>query len=469
MLRRRLPSIPDLAGLHRRAPRRYPFLLNSVSGAAGQSRYDILFAFPQGELAVFADETGASVLRASGTVAGAARPAQGGGGFLDALDRAWARARASAQAPCDDLPFCGGWFIYLSYELAGEIEPTLRLPAGKPQRIASATRVLAAIVVDRLAGVAEAIAEPGRADLIDAMLNDSQRAGAAGAATSPMAGDLVTDGLSEDDPEQFLAAVRRAREHIAAGDIFQANLSRLWRGELVAGVTPADLHARLSQTNPAPFAALVTFADLAVVSSSPERLVSARGGRVATRPIAGTRPRGLSADGDAALTGELIAHPKERAEHVMLIDLERNDLGRICKAGTVEVDEMMVIESYAHVHHIVSNISGELRDDVSPGMIVAAVFPGGTITGCPKVRSIEIISSLEGVERGPYTGSLGYLNHDGSMDLNILIRTLAVQNGQVSFRAGAGIVADSVPESELEETRAKAKGMVLSLMGARSS
>ncbi len=178
-----------------------------------------------------------------------------------------------------------------------------------------------------------------------------------------------------------------------------------------------------------------------------------------TRPIAGTRPR-LADDDDAARILELMAHPKERAEHVMLIDLERNDLGRICRPGSVRVDEMMTVESYTHVHHIVSNVRGELRDGVTPGQVIAAVFPGGTITGCPKVRCMQIIAELEGEGRGPYTGALGYLNRDGDMDLNILIRSAWMAGTQVQLRAGAGMVVDSVAEAELEETRAKARGLL---------
>ena len=188
-----------------------------------------------------------------------------------------------------------------------------------------------------------------------------------------------------------------------------------------------------------------------------------RDGIISTRPIAGTRRRGDDAAEDDNLSTELISHPKERAEHVMLIDLERNDLGRVCEAGTVEVDEMMVLESYAHVHHIVSNVRGQLRKDVSPGDAIAAVFPGGTITGCPKVRCMEIIDELETSSRGAYTGSFGYLNRDGSLDLNIIIRTMVKRGDQVTFRAGAGIVADSDPHAELDEARAKAEGMLRAL------
>ena len=191
-------------------------------------------------------------------------------------------------------------------------------------------------------------------------------------------------------------------------------------------------------------------------------------GRIDTRPIAGTRPRGREPDHDEALSIQLIQHPKERAEHVMLIDLERNDLGRVCRPGTVRVDEFMVVESYAHVHHIVSNVSGDLERDIGPGDALRAVYPGGTITGCPKVRCMQIIAELEASPRGAYTGSMGYLNLDGSGDFNILIRTAVVADREVTFRAGAGIVADSDPAAELRETRAKARGLKLALTEALS-
>jgi anthranilate synthase component 1 len=184
-----------------------------------------------------------------------------------------------------------------------------------------------------------------------------------------------------------------------------------------------------------------------------------------TRPIAGTRPRGEDDASDRDLSVELISHPKERAEHVMLIDLERNDLGRVCMPGSVEVDELMVVESYAHVHHIVSNVRGRLRPEVLPGDALRAVFPGGTITGCPKVRCMEIIDELEPLARAAYTGTFGYINRDGSMDTNILIRTLQLDGPDLCFRAGGGIVADSDPAAELQETRAKARGLRLALEG----
>ena len=252
-------------------------------------------------------------------------------------------------------------------------------------------------------------------------------------------------------------------EYIGPGDIYQANLSRGWQATLRHGIQPHQVYRRLRETNPGPFSGLAVLDGVTVISSSPERLVSVRDGLVTTRPIAGTRPRGADPQADRALARELHAHPKERAEHVMLIDLERNDLGRVCEPGSVQVDEFMTIESYAHVHHIVSNVRGRLRADVTPGNVLAAVFPGGTITGCPKVRCMEIIAELECAPRGAYTGSLGYLNRDGSMDMNILIRSLQLDGRALSLRAGAGIVADSIADRELEETRAKARGVLRAL------
>jgi len=247
--------------------------------------------------------------------------------------------------------------------------------------------------------------------------------------------------------------------------VFQVNLSRQWCGDWPKGVSSHILYRQLRTANPGPFNGLATWGDTAVLSSSPERLVETRGDRVQTRPIAGTRPRGNRADSDRVFSEELMGHPKERAEHIMLIDLERNDVGRIAIPGSVKVSELMTLESYATVHHIVSNVEARIRPGVTPMQVIRALFPGGTITGCPKVRCMEIIAELEGTGRGAYTGSMGYLNHDGSMDLNILIRTLVRSGDQLQFRAGAGIVSDSVPENELEETRAKARGMLSAIKG----
>jgi anthranilate synthase component 1 len=305
------------------------------------------------------------------------------------------------------------------------------------------------------------------------LLADVTAAGArlAAPAAAPDGSSLIGQ-VREEDPQAYLSRVQRAKEYIRAGDIYQPNLSRPWEVSInasaggAASATPAAaLYERLCAANPAPFAALAQRQGITILSSSPERLVRVAGACIDTRPIAGTRPRSRMPGGDLREMTELAAHPKERAEHIMLIDLERNDLGRVCEAGTVRVDELMTIESYTHVHHIVSNVSGRLRADVTPIGALRAVFPGGTITGCPKFRCMQIIAELEAAGRGAYTGSLGYLTRSGDLDLNILIRTMTLSGGELSFRAGAGIVADSDPQAELEETRAKARGLLAALGG----
>ncbi len=438
----------DLLPLLESDPHRYPCLLESVAHGSGHARYDILFAFPGQRL----------ILDSGGRLHGPAR----GPGFLGALDEWWQRESAFSGTG-SGLPFHGGWFLFLGYELAGEIEPVLRLP-GSPDALptAFAIRIPAAIVRDHRERRSWLVAERGQEELLDLLAADLQMARAGTVADGTRPGPLT---VTEEPAGRYLRAVERARRYVIDGDIFQANLSRIWSGGLEQGVNAASLYRSLRRNNAAPFAGLALLEDSAIVSSSPERLVAVRDSVVQTRPIAGTRPRDSRRDLDDAYSSELLAHPKERAEHVMLIDLERNDLGRVCRPGSIEVNELMVLESFAHVHHIVSNVRGRLRAEVTPGEVIRAVFPGGTITGCPKVRCMEIIAELEGSGRGAYTGSMGYLNRDGSMDLNILIRTMVVDGGRISFRAGAGIVADSVPQRELEETRAKARGMLLALEG----
>jgi anthranilate synthase component 1 len=403
-----------------------------------------LFAFPQDALALHAD---GRVLDAAGNDRGT--------DFLAALDAAF---RAQCTTTRADLPFTGGWVLFLGYELAAQIEPGLRFPPAPDARIpvALALRCPAAIVVDRLAQTTRLVAESGCADSIDRLAHDLEST----PAFSPA--PIAAVDCDEEDSQQFLEGVARIHDHLRNGDTYQINLSREWRLRCASPPAPADIYASLRRANPAPFAGLLQWDDWAIASSSPERLVELRDGIAQTRPIAGTRPR-QPGDDDAARVRELIAHPKERAEHVMLIDLERNDLGRVCEPGSVEVDELMTVESYAHVHHIVSNVRGRLRADTTPGAAIRAVFPGGTITGCPKVRSMQIIADLEGVGRGAYTGALGYLDRNGNMDLNILIRTFTLHGDLIRLRAGAGIVADSDAQRELAETRAKARGLLRAL------
>jgi len=443
-------SDPDaLLRLHERHPARYPILLESVGGGPDLGRYDLLLALPGAMLVQHPDG------RLEGPPAAAEHDR-----FLAALDACWGAERVPEGNAAGD-PFVGGWFLYLGYELAAEIEPTLRLPTSRLPR-ALAWRMRGAIVRDRQTGALALHAETGlQQQLLGEFAADSTPAETDGVRhelNRPVAG-----AVEEEPPERFLHGVTDVLEAIGRGDVYQANLSRGWRTMLAAGATPADLYRRLRTANPAPFAGSAALPGFALLSSSPERLLRVRGRMASTRPIAGTRPRGESQARDAALRTELRLNEKEQAEHVMLVDLERNDLGRICRGGTVAVDEFMTIETYATVHHIVSNVRGELRPGVTPGEAIAAVFPGGTITGCPKVRCMELLGTLESQPRDAYTGSMGYLGRDGSLDLNILIRTLAVRDGVVEFRTGAGIVADSHPESELEETRAKARGLLRAL------
>src|SRR5688572_19740159 len=312
-------------------------------------------------------------------------------------------------------------------------------------------------------GLREAGAAAGLEEAVSRALARLRSAHAPAPTRGTPAGPSVRGEVHEEEPPRFLRVVEATLEAIGRGDVYQANLSRRWRAQLAPGMDEGELYRRLRAANPAPFAGIARLPGFSVLSSSPERLMSIENGIASTRPIAGTRPRGRDARADAELRADLRLNEKERAEHVMLVDLERNDLGRICRAGSVKVDEFMTIESYAHVHHIVSNVRGELADGITPGRAIAAVFPGGTITGCPKVRCMQLLADLEAEPRDAYTGSMGYLSIDGTLDLNILIRTITVDDGAIEFRTGAGIVADSSPAAELEETRAKARGLLRAL------
>jgi anthranilate synthase component 1 len=418
----------DLLALHEAFPERYPALFQT----GGSKGWDILFACPTdvwrfhaGQLAQLAD------------ILPVIRP--------DHLETS-------------GLPFRGGWVVVLGYELAGLLEPHAG-SADDPESfpLVWLARVPAAILRQngRTWIVAERGFEVGLRIIEEDLLS---RPGE----VAPW--QALPTAIEEEDAGIFLHNVARIQDYIRAGDVFQVNLSRGWQARYAEKISAAGLFKKLMRSNPSPFSALIDMGDWKIVSSSPERLACIdQTGRILTRPIAGTRPRSRSGEQDEALRAALLASAKERAEHVMLVDLERNDLGRVCVPGTVRVDALMELTSYAHVHHIESTVTGRLRNDTSVWDVVRAVFPGGTITGCPKVRTMEIIRELEAVPRRAYTGSLGYINTDGTMDLNILIRSFLLKGARLDFRAGAGIVADSVPERELEETRAKAMGLLNAL------
>jgi len=389
--------------------------------------------------------------------------------------------RASRMPRPDGLPpFFGGAVGYLSYDLVRGFEPLPSLAAdemGMPDLQFSFLDLLAALdyqtrtlflifapPLDRLLGEPrEKLYREGcdRLAELEARLSVPSRP-----LDDPpeLTQGAITPGQSQTE---YMERVRRVQDFIRAGDIYQANLSHRFTVEPAKPRPTAEqgaaLYRRLRQVNPAPFSGLLAFDDLCLVSSSPERLVRLQGRAVDTRPIAGTRPRGRSPVEDRRLAEELLTNPKERAEHLMLVDLERNDLGRVCRYGSVRADEFMVIERYSHVSHIVSNIRGTLREGLDAFDLIPAVFPGGTITGVPKIRCMEIIEQLEPVRRGPYTGSLGYLSWSGDLDLNIIIRTLVLTKGRGYLQVGAGIVADSDPTREYEETLFKAEALVKAL------
>jgi len=493
----------NLALFNRLNSQRYPYLLTSSASRQNNTQFDILIACPQYHITLNSDKS----LSCSN------KELPVSNSFLQTLEEHYQNNKTELLSNENNLPFTGGWFVYLSYEMAEEIEPCLSLPEGSnEQPLAVAARCPAALIFDKENNQLIAVAEDGYEALLDELEQDyltlvsqvcTNQACTNQTHTEPAAAQgsdnedkIALESLHESDPEAYLKQVEKIKQYIVDGDIFQANLSRQWQAILKDDVDDAELFMALSKHNPSSFAALACLPNMTIISSSPERLVSVKNppssslaakyhpstgikAIVETRPIAGTRPRDENQKSDDALAEELLSHPKEQAEHIMLIDLERNDLGRVCRPGSIEVNELMVLESWQHVHHIVSNVRGELDDDKSPVDVLRAVFPGGTITGCPKVRCIEILAEMEQQARGAYTGSLGYINNDGSMDFNILIRTMVrntavhnttvrndvvrnkrAVNNNITFRAGGGIVSDSIAEKELDETRAKAKGLL---------
>ncbi len=278
-------------------------------------------------------------------------------------------------------------------------------------------------------------------------------------------GDAATELVSNFRPEDYREAVKKTKEYINAGDIIQAVISQRWKTKLE--VDEFDLYRALRVLNPSPYMFYLKTDSETLVGSSPEVMVRAEDGRVESRPIAGTRPRGRNEKEDSELEDELLADPKERAEHIMLVDLARNDLGSIAEIGTVKVDELMIVERYSHVMHIVSNVIANLRRDKDAFDVVRATFPAGTLSGAPKVRAMEIIEEVEPSRRGAYGGAVGYFSFSGNMDTCITIRTFVIKDGEIYVQAGAGIVADSDPEKEYQETVNKVRALVRAIEVAK--
>jgi len=390
-------------------------------------------------------------------------------------------ARAAAVPELGD--FWGGAVGYFSYDVVRLIEQLPNRPAAglatAPDALFVFTRSL--VILDNLHGRARVvISVPVPAGARDAELQSLyeratgeideilERLRTPGRldTMSPDLGAPAVEGTSSYERADFIAHVERIKEYIRAGDCFQALLSR--RIDVPLDFEPADLYRALRALNPSPYMYHLVLDGIEIVGSSPELLVRVSNSKLTLRPIAGTRRRGASMAEDESLSAELLADEKERAEHVMLVDLGRNDVGRVSKFGTVKVTEFMKVEKYSHVLHIVSQVEGELNDGLSALDVFRATFPAGTMTGAPKIRAMEIIDELEPVSRGPYAGAIGYIAAGGQrMDLAITIRTCIIADGKASVQAGAGIVADSVPEREWEETRSKAQALLTAIASVR--
>lgn len=389
---------------------------------------------------------------------------------------------SSIARPPDLPPFFGGAVGYFSYDLVRQFEPLpslcsddLALPDLEFaffDLVAALDHEQGRLMLMFCPPIERFLCEPreklyregcDRLAALEARLTSGRTSSPPGPAIGPV------DFFPEQRESAYVERVRRCQAYISAGDIYQANLSHRFTLSCPSLTSPGGLdfeleaYRRLRAVNPSPFSGVLRFPQTSLVSSSPERLVRLNGRRADTRPIAGTRARGRTAAEDERLIHDLRSNEKERAEHLMLVDLERNDLGRVCEFGSVRVDEFMALEQYSHVNHLVSNVTGTLRPGATGFDLLRAVFPGGTITGVPKIRCMEVIEELEPIRRGPYTGSMGYISWSGDLDFNILIRTLVVANGKGYLQVGAGIVADSDPAKEYEETLYKAQAFLSAL------
>jgi len=436
-----------------------PALLESGPGFGAAGRFSILAAYPR--LVWETTDSRWSMRRDSGT------GESGEGDVLAGLTALLRRFELNerAEQPDPDLPpFQGGMIGFFGYDLAPRIE---RLPrrAARDSRLPELRLALydTALTVDACTGQVELWAWDLTGEGLlaaDRRCHAWRKALDRACRSRPVAPRPSVLGpiSSSFDRETYLATVRRVLEYIAAGDVFQVNLSQRFTAR--GGPRPLDLYLRLKAKSPAPFAAFLQWNDLAVVSASPEWFYQTRGDLIVTRPIKGTRPRGNAPEEDDRMAAELMASPKDQAELTMIVDLERNDLGRVSEYGSVVVRDPMTIESFAQVHHLVATVEGRLRPDIGPIDVIRALFPGGSITGAPKIRAMELIDELEPNRRSLYSGAIGYLSRGGSSGFNIAIRTVLVEGDRASFQVGGGIVAESDPEAEYDETLAKGRGML---------
>lgn len=472
IISRRLVSdleTPVSAYLKLAGRRKNAFLLESVEGGEQLGRFSIIGFKPDIIWRCFGGRSEINLDAAANTNAFAPEA----GAPLDNLKRLL--AASEIEQPADEVaqsqlpPMAAGVFGYLGYDMVRQMERLGPRPEGgldTPDAIFMRPTVVA--VFDNVRQEIQLCAPVRPQEGVSARAAYSRAcerlSDAIGDLSAPLSApaSLATDDQSVEitsnvTEAEYHAMVTRAKEHIAAGDIFQAVLSQRFTCPFDA--PPFELYRALRRSNPSPFLFFLNFDDFALVGSSPEILVRVRDGEVAIRPIAGTRPRGNTPAEDKALEEDLLADPKERAEHLMLLDLGRNDVGRSAEIGSVRITESFVIERYSHVMHIVSNVIGKLRKDTHPVDAVAAGFPAGTVSGAPKIRAMEIIDDLEKSARGVYGGAIGYFSADGNVDTCIALRTAIVKDGEMHVQAGAGIVADSVPESEQRECENKAKAL----------
>ncbi len=441
----------------------YSFLLESVTGGEQLARYSILGVRP------------GLVLRSKGSqiryIGASNETREDLPEGSDPLDCLWECLKKLDVDSSEGMPkFFGGAVGMLAYDLVRFFE---RVPESTEDDLATDDMAMmlceSVVVFDHAKNLMRIIvlAEPTAEDY-DRALGEIERIIARLRRPLP---DLPRSKNgphpieSNMNQSAFEAIVSRVREYIAAGDGIQMVLSQRFSTTLDAH--PVTVYRALRSLNPSPYMFILRFGDVDIVGASPEILVSLTGRQAQVRPIAGTRPRGDEPKADEALAEELLADEKERAEHIMLVDLGRNDLGRVCEYGSITVNELMVIERYSHVMHIVSDVSGKLREGLGPMELIRATFPAGTVSGAPKVRAMEIIEELEPTRRGCYAGAIGYISPDGDMDLCIAIRTIYIQGGKAYVQAGAGLVYDSVPANEFVETRNKAQAALKAIQMAQ--